>query len=66
MRRTISSEVLKAVTNDETGMRNRTITFTIVIPPKHGRLLKQGPQNLTEVVTSFTQMMVSNATPVFC
>ncbi|OCU02532.1 chondroitin sulfate proteoglycan 4 [Xenopus laevis] len=57
-RRAITSDLLKAVTNDESNMNNRTVTFTVVVPPKHGRLLMSGLQNATEEVSSFTQLMV--------
>ncbi|XP_075040120.1 chondroitin sulfate proteoglycan 4-like [Mixophyes fleayi] len=59
-RRIISSDVLKAVTNDEGRLNNRTITFEVSSPPKHGRLLKLGPQNTTEEVSRFTQLMVDD------
>ncbi|KAM9331003.1 chondroitin sulfate proteoglycan 4-like [Gastrophryne carolinensis] len=56
-RRVISSDVLKAITNDENDMNNRTITFHVTHPPKHGRILKMTEQNMTEV-TSFSQSMI--------
>ncbi|KAM4808341.1 chondroitin sulfate proteoglycan 4-like [Rhinophrynus dorsalis] len=56
--RSLSSAVLKAVTNDEGNVKNRIITFLVSSKPKHGRLLKIGPQNTSEEVSSFTQAMV--------
>ncbi|XP_063312466.1 chondroitin sulfate proteoglycan 4-like [Pelobates fuscus] len=56
----ISSDVLKAVTNDEDNMRNRTVTFTVVSPPKHGQIVKLTTPNRTEEVSSFTQEMVND------
>ncbi|KAM5192943.1 chondroitin sulfate proteoglycan 4-like [Mantella aurantiaca] len=58
MRRVISTAVLKAVTNDQNDMNNRTITFQVSSPPKHGRILKSEMENTTAEVTSFTQSMV--------
>ncbi|XP_018418819.1 PREDICTED: chondroitin sulfate proteoglycan 4-like [Nanorana parkeri] len=57
-RRVISSEVLKAFTNDQSDKNNRTITFQVSSPPKHGRILKLELENATGEVTSFTQLMV--------
>ncbi|KAM8960862.1 chondroitin sulfate proteoglycan 4-like [Pelodytes ibericus] len=56
--RTIFSDVLKVVTNDEGNTGNRTITFNVAISPKYGRILKVGAQNTSEEVSSFTQAMV--------
>ncbi|KAE8636342.1 hypothetical protein XENTR_v10002945 [Xenopus tropicalis] len=56
-RRAITSDHLKAVTNDESNMKNRTVTFTVVVPPKHG-LLMFGLHNATEEVSGFSQLMV--------
>ncbi|XP_072272799.1 chondroitin sulfate proteoglycan 4-like [Pyxicephalus adspersus] len=58
MRRAISPEVLKSVTNDQSDMNNRTITFQVSSPPKHGQIIKLGLENTTTEVTSFTQSMV--------
>ncbi|XP_063818003.1 chondroitin sulfate proteoglycan 4-like [Pseudophryne corroboree] len=57
-RRVISSDVLKAVTNDDGSLNNRTIRFDVSSPPKHGRIIRLGQQNTTEEVSSFTQLMV--------
>ncbi|KAG8456601.1 hypothetical protein GDO86_002398 [Hymenochirus boettgeri] len=56
--RVILSDSLKAVTNDESNMKNRTITFNVVVPPKLGRLVLIGQANRTEEVSSFTQQMI--------
>lgn len=56
--RVISSEVLKAVTNDQSDKNNRTVTFQVSSPPKHGRILKRNSENSTAEMTSFTQSMV--------
>ncbi|KAL1782841.1 chondroitin sulfate proteoglycan 4-like [Sigmodon hispidus] len=54
----LSSHVLRAVTNDDQAA-NRTITFTVVSSPRHGRLLKMNSDNRTEDVSVFTQRLVS-------
>ncbi|XP_053337191.1 chondroitin sulfate proteoglycan 4 [Clarias gariepinus] len=54
----ISKEVLKAATNDNEGNSNRTIVFTVVDPPKFGKLVAvQADKSITEI-SSFTQEMV--------
>ncbi|XP_047675015.1 chondroitin sulfate proteoglycan 4 [Tachysurus fulvidraco] len=54
----ISKEVLSAATNDNEGNSNRTIVFTIVKPPKFGKLVTvQADSSITEI-SSFTQEMV--------
>ncbi|KAM3939786.1 chondroitin sulfate proteoglycan 4-like [Leptodactylus fuscus] len=58
MRRTISSDILKAVTNDENNSKNRSITFDITTSPKHGKILKIVQENMTEEASSFTQQMI--------
>ncbi|XP_068105503.1 chondroitin sulfate proteoglycan 4-like isoform X3 [Hyperolius riggenbachi] len=58
-RRVISSDVLKAVTNDQSNVSNRTMTFQVRSPPTHGRIVKLGPLNASVEVTSFTQTMVN-------
>ncbi|XP_060763249.1 chondroitin sulfate proteoglycan 4 isoform X2 [Neoarius graeffei] len=55
---TISKEVLKAATNDNEGSSNRTIVFTIVNPPKFGKLVTVEADKPTTEVYSFTQEMV--------
>ncbi|XP_066513057.1 chondroitin sulfate proteoglycan 4-like [Hoplias malabaricus] len=55
----ISNEVLKAVTNDDKGDANRTIHYTVVNPPKFGKLGNvQADKSITEI-SSFTQDMVN-------
>ncbi|TSN86059.1 Chondroitin sulfate proteoglycan 4 [Bagarius yarrelli] len=54
----ISKEVLNAATNDHEGSSNRTIVFSIVNPPKFGKLVTaQTDKSITEI-HSFTQQMV--------
>ncbi|XP_073478531.1 chondroitin sulfate proteoglycan 4-like [Aquarana catesbeiana] len=60
-RRVLSSGLLKAVTNDQSDINNRTITFQVSSPPKHGRILKLEQENATSEVATFTQSMVDNA-----
>ncbi|XP_006007039.1 chondroitin sulfate proteoglycan 4 isoform X2 [Latimeria chalumnae] len=54
----MSSEDLKAVTNDEDSAENRTITFTIANSPKLGKLVTIESDNSTKEVFSFTQDMI--------
>ncbi|XP_040584944.1 chondroitin sulfate proteoglycan 4 isoform X2 [Mesocricetus auratus] len=54
----LSSNALKAVTNDDKAA-NRTIMFTVVSSPRLGRLLKMNSDNSTEVISIFTQRLVS-------
>ncbi|KAJ8339261.1 hypothetical protein SKAU_G00360470 [Synaphobranchus kaupii] len=54
----ISTEDLRAVTNDNDVMGNRTIVFTVIGPPKLGKLVKKQTDNSTAEVSSFTQSMV--------
>ncbi|XP_052599261.1 chondroitin sulfate proteoglycan 4-like isoform X1 [Peromyscus californicus insignis] len=54
----LSSHALRAVTSDDKA-GNRTITFTVVSPPRLGRLLKMNSDNRTEDVSVFTQRLVS-------
>lgn len=55
----ISKDVLKTTTNDNEDNSNRTIVFTIVNPPKFGKLVTvQADKSITEI-SSFTQEMVS-------
>lgn len=59
----ISKEVLKAVTNDDKGDSNRTIRFTVINPPKLGKLVNvQADKSITEI-SSFTQEMVRAVKP---
>lgn len=59
----ISKEVLKAATNDNEGNSNRTIVFTVVDPPKFGKLVAvQADKSITEI-SFFTQEMVSVVQP---
>lgn len=55
----ISKEVLRAATNDNEGSSNRTIVFTIVNPPKFGKLVTVQTDKSKTEVSSFTQKMVS-------
>ncbi|XP_064163208.1 chondroitin sulfate proteoglycan 4-like [Anguilla rostrata] len=54
----ISTEDLQAVTNDNDITGNRTIVFTVIGPPKLGKLVKKQADNSTAEVFSFTQSMV--------
>ncbi|KAK6494818.1 chondroitin sulfate proteoglycan 4-like [Huso huso] len=54
----ISSEDLQAITNDDDGAGNRTITFTLVSSPTLGRLVRVEPDNSTVEISTFTQAMV--------
>ncbi|XP_069819144.1 chondroitin sulfate proteoglycan 4-like [Dendropsophus ebraccatus] len=65
MRRTISSDVLKAVTNDENNANNRSVTFDISSSPKHGKILKFVQENDTEEVSSFTQQMINEGKIIY-
>ncbi|KAM9099190.1 chondroitin sulfate proteoglycan 4-like isoform 1-T1 [Sarcophilus harrisii] len=53
----ITSHVLKAVTNDGVGVGNRTVTFTVLSPPKLGRLVRLDSD--TRDVSAFTQQAVN-------
>ncbi|XP_053304018.1 chondroitin sulfate proteoglycan 4-like [Spea bombifrons] len=61
----ITSDVLKVVSNDEGMMRNRTITFNIASPPKHGKILKLISGNAKEEVSGFTQEMVDEGIIIY-
>ncbi|KAI5613088.1 chondroitin sulfate proteoglycan 4-like, partial [Silurus asotus] len=54
----ISKEILKAATNDDEGNSNRTIVFTIVNPPKFGKLVTVQADKSKTDISSFTQEMV--------
>uniref|UniRef100_A0A669QD79 Laminin G domain-containing protein n=1 Tax=Phasianus colchicus TaxID=9054 RepID=A0A669QD79_PHACC len=58
-RKPISQHDLKAVTSDVTNAGNRTITFTILVSPKLGRLIRTNSDNTTQEIVSFTQSMVN-------
>ncbi|XP_030047792.1 chondroitin sulfate proteoglycan 4 [Microcaecilia unicolor] len=60
-KRTISSSELKAVTN----AGNRTITFTVINPPKFGKLKILGPDNTSQDTSTFTQSMVNQGFVVY-
>lgn len=55
----ISKEVLHAVTNDNKSVSNRTIYFTVITPPKFGKLVNVQADKSTTDISSFTQRMVS-------
>ncbi|KAM6156738.1 chondroitin sulfate proteoglycan 4-like [Erethizon dorsatum] len=55
----LSSQDLKAVTNDAYSAGNRTITFRVLSSPRLGRLLRMNSDNSTEDVSIFTQYLVS-------
>lgn len=59
----ISKEVLKAATNDNEGSSNRTIVFTIVNPPKFGKLVTVLADRFITEISTFTQAMVSAVKP---
>ncbi|TRY66137.1 hypothetical protein DNTS_008713 [Danionella cerebrum] len=54
----ISNHILQAVTNDETGVSNRTIYFTVISPPTFGKLVRLHANKSTTEISSFTQQMV--------
>lgn len=55
----LSSQDLKAVTNDVHSAGNRTVTFRVLSSPTFGRLLRISSDNSTEDVSIFTQYLVS-------
>lgn len=55
----ISNNILLAITNDDTGITNRTIYFTVINPPKFGKLVNLQADKTTTEISSFTQQMVS-------
>uniref|UniRef100_A0A671LJK0 Si:dkey-193c22.2 n=1 Tax=Sinocyclocheilus anshuiensis TaxID=1608454 RepID=A0A671LJK0_9TELE len=61
----ISNNILQAVTNDDTGISNRTIYFTVINPPKLGKLVNLKTDKTTTDISSFTQQMVSVANLFF-
>ncbi|XP_077087432.1 chondroitin sulfate proteoglycan 4 [Siphateles boraxobius] len=54
----ISNDILRAITNDDSGITNRTIYFTVINPPKFGKLVKLQADKTTTDISSFTQQMV--------
>lgn len=55
----ITDDNLLVVTNDFSDITgNRAIVFTVIHPPKLGRLVRVSEDNITEEVSSFTQDMV--------
>ncbi|KAI4881525.1 hypothetical protein NFI96_033562, partial [Prochilodus magdalenae] len=56
----ISKESLQAVTNDDKGNSNRTIHFTVVNPPKFGKLVNVRQDKSITEISSFTQEMLDN------
>ncbi|XP_048876342.1 chondroitin sulfate proteoglycan 4-like [Brienomyrus brachyistius] len=61
----ISAEELLAVTNDNDGAQNRSIVFTVISPPKLGRLVKIQADNTTAEISSFTQTMVDESEVIY-
>ncbi|XP_005392771.1 PREDICTED: chondroitin sulfate proteoglycan 4-like [Chinchilla lanigera] len=55
----LSSQDLRAVTNDVYSSGNRTVTFRVLSSPRLGRLLRMNSDNSTEDVSIFTQHLVS-------
>ncbi|XP_029433154.1 chondroitin sulfate proteoglycan 4-like [Rhinatrema bivittatum] len=64
-KKTISANDLKAVTNDKANAGNRTITFTVVSPPKLGKLKILGLDNTTQDTLTFTQSMVDQGLVIY-
>ncbi|KAJ8395845.1 hypothetical protein AAFF_G00027280 [Aldrovandia affinis] len=58
-------EDLRAVSNDNDDMGNRSIVFTVVGSPKLGKLVKKQEDNSTASVTSFTQSMVDESVIIY-
>lgn len=54
--RPISGAHLQVVSSDSS--RNHSVLFTVVVPPKLGRLLRRLPDNSTQDVSTFWQSMV--------
>lgn len=55
----ITDDNLLVVTNDFSDITgNRAIVFTVIHPPKLGRLVRVSEDNITEEISSFTQNMV--------
>ncbi|KAM4052299.1 chondroitin sulfate proteoglycan 4-like [Anomaloglossus baeobatrachus] len=65
MRRTISSDILKAATNDENNLHNRSISFDVTTSPIHGKILRIVEENTTEEASSFTQQMINDGDIVY-
>ncbi|XP_066469381.1 chondroitin sulfate proteoglycan 4-like [Tiliqua scincoides] len=64
-RKPITSNHLKAVTNDVVEAENRTIIFTVANHPKLGRLITVLADNSTRDVSSFTQSMVDESMVIY-
>nr|XP_015828667.2 chondroitin sulfate proteoglycan 4 [Nothobranchius furzeri] len=63
--RPITNEDLEAVTNDVSNSSTRVVTFSVVRPPKLGRLVKTLSDNTTEDISTFTQSMVDRREVVY-
>nr|XP_020449501.1 chondroitin sulfate proteoglycan 4-like isoform X2 [Monopterus albus] len=61
----LTNEELQAVTNDISNTSNRIITFSVIRPPKLGRLAARQPDNSTVDISSFTQDMVNRKEVVY-
>ncbi|KAL2092406.1 hypothetical protein ACEWY4_012204 [Coilia grayii] len=61
----ISREDLLAVTNDKSGMANRTIVYRVTSPPRLGKLVSLQADNSTEDISSFTQAMVDEGVVLY-
>ncbi|XP_053154446.1 chondroitin sulfate proteoglycan 4-like isoform X2 [Hemicordylus capensis] len=59
-RKPLTSNNLKAITNDAIEAENRTIVFTVAKPPKLGRLISVLSGNSTQDISRFTQSMVND------
>ncbi|XP_036382723.1 chondroitin sulfate proteoglycan 4 [Megalops cyprinoides] len=57
----ISAEHLLAVTNDDGVKGNHTVLFSVIRPPKLGKLVKVDADNCTAEISSFTQSMVNES-----
>ncbi|XP_077593713.1 chondroitin sulfate proteoglycan 4-like [Stigmatopora nigra] len=62
----ISEQELQVMINDPTVIgRNHTVTFTVTIPPKLGRLVCHMSDNSTQEISTFTQSMVNSGTILY-
>ncbi|KAM6958782.1 chondroitin sulfate proteoglycan 4 [Aplochiton taeniatus] len=61
----ITKEDLQASTNDRGSTANRTVTFSVVRPPRLGRLVKLQADNSTKDISVFTQHMVDQREVAF-
>lgn len=56
---TISDQKLHVVTNNDSNIRrNHSVVFTVMAPPKLGRLVQRMPDNSIRNIYTFTQSMV--------